>query len=117
VRESVISAWSTLQNAAAQIESTRTGVEAGQLVLEGVVQERDVGTRTTLEVLNAQAELTTARESLIVAQANRVIASFALIAATGRLSAQDLNLPVEIKSGDDYTAKVEDIWQELRAVD
>lgn len=117
VRESVISAWSTLQNATAQIESTRTATEAGQLVLEGVIQERDVGTRTTLDVLNAQAELTTARENLIVAQANRVIASFALIAATGRLSAEDLNLRVEIKSGDEYTAKVEDIWQELRSVE
>lgn len=117
VRESVISSWSTLQNATAQIESTRAAVDAGQLVLEGIVQERDVGTRTTLEVLNAQAELTTARESLIVAQASRVIASFALVAATGKLSAEDLNLPVEIKSGDDYTAKVEDIWQELRSVD
>jgi len=117
VREAVISAWSTLQNAAAQIESTTSAVSSSQLVVEGIIQERDVGTRTTLEVLNAQAELTSARVSLISAQASRVIASFALVAATGRLSAEDLNLPVEIKSGDEYTAKVEDIWQELRSVD
>ena len=117
VRESVISAWSTLQNANAQIESAQSAVASGQLVVEGLIQERDVGQRTTLDVLNAQAELTTAREGLIGATSSRVIASFALLAAAGRLNPVDLGLSVEVKSGAAYTAKVEDIWQELRAID
>jgi outer membrane protein len=117
VRESVITAWSTLQNATAQIESARSAVASGELVVEGLIQERDVGQRTTLDVLNAQAELTTAREGLIGATTSRVIASFALIAAAGRLNPIDLKLSVEVKSGEAYTAKVEDVWQELRSID
>jgi outer membrane protein len=117
VRESVISAWSTLQNATSQIASAQSAVASGQLVVEGVIQERDVGQSTTLDVLNAQAELTTAREGLIQATSSRVIASFALLASAGRLNPIDLALNVEVKSGEAYTAKVEDVWQELRAIE
>jgi outer membrane protein len=117
VRESVITAWSTMQNATAQIQSAQSAVSSGQLVLQGVIEERDVGQSTTLDVLNAQAELITAREGLIQAQSSRIIASFAIIAATGRLTARDLGLRVAIKSGENYAAKVEDVWQELRAID
>jgi outer membrane protein len=117
VRESVISAWSALQNATAQIESAQSAVASSELVVEGMIQERDVGQSTTLDVLDAQAELTTAREGLIQATTTRVIASFALMAAAGRLNPIDLALNVEVKSGEAYTAKVEDIWQELRAID
>jgi outer membrane protein len=117
VREAVITSWSTLQNATAQIQSAQSAVGSGQLVLEGIIQEREVGQRTTLDVLNAQADLTTSREALISASATRIIASFAVIASVGRLSAQELKLPVEIKSADGYIAKVEDVWQELRSID
>lgn len=116
VREAVISSWSGVQNATAQIGSAEAAVAAGQEVLEGVIQERDLGASTTLDVLNAQAELTTAREGLISASTSRVIATFSLIAAMGKLTAAELGLPVEIKSADSYTATVEDTWQELRTV-
>src|SRR5690606_16260331 len=117
IREAVISAWSSLQNSSAQIESAQSAVESGQLVVEGTIQERDVGQKTTLDVLNAQAELTSSREGLIQARASRMIAAFALLSASGRLSAEDLNLNVQIHSADGYIAKVEDVWQELRALD
>lgn len=117
VRESAISAWATLQNTTAQIESAKSAVASGQLVVEGTIQERDVGQRTTLDVLNAQAELVSAREGLISATSTKAIASFVLLAAAGRLNPIDLGLDVEVKSGEAYTAKVEDIWQELRAID
>lgn len=117
VKESLITAWSTLQSATAQITSANSAVASGQLSLEGTVQERDVGQSTTLDVLNAQSELTSVKESLIQATANKAIATFAVIAATGHLTAADLGLNVEVKTGEDYIAKVEDVWQELRALD
>lgn len=116
VREAVITSWSTLQNTTAQITSAQAAVSSQQLVVEGVIQERDLGQRTTLDVLNAQAELTSAREALITASSSRIVAMFSLIAATGSLSAEDLKLPVQLKSPDNYRATVEDVWQELRTV-
>lgn len=116
IREAVISSWSSLQNATSQIDSAQSAVESGQLVVDGTIQERDVGQKTTLDVLNAQAELTSAREGLIQARAAKMIAAFALLSAAGRLSAEDLNLNVKVHSADGYVATIEDVWQELKAI-
>jgi outer membrane protein len=116
VREAVIAAWTGIQSADAQIQAAQAAVNASTTVVEGVIQERDLGTRTTLDVLNAQAELTSSREQLINASTNKVIATFSLLSAMGRLTAADLGLPVEIKSAARYTQTVEDVWQELRTV-
>jgi outer membrane protein len=117
IKEAVISSWSAYQNAAAQISSAETAVGAGDLALQGVIEQRDVGQLTTLDVLNSQSELTSIREGLIQAKAGRVIAMFALISATGHLTAADLGLSVPIKTGEGYISTVEDVWAELTAID
>ncbi len=117
IKEAVISAWSSVQSASASITSAETAVGAGELALSGVIEQRDVGQLTTLDVLNAQSELTSVREGLIQARSGRVIATFALIAATGHLTAADLKLDVPIKTGEGYISTVEDVWQELTAID
>ncbi|MGV8856254.1 MAG: TolC family outer membrane protein [Devosia sp.] len=116
IREAVISSWAGIQSADAQISSATSAVSAGRTVVDGVIQERDLGTQTTLDVLNAQAELSTAQESLITASSNKVIATFSLLAAMGHLTAADLGLNVEIKSAVRYTQAVDDVWAELRSV-
>lgn len=117
IREAVISAWSTLQNATAQITSANASVESTQLVVDGTIQERDVGQKTTLDVLNAQAELTSAREQLISARSTRMIAGFSLLSAAGKLNPEQLGLNVAMHSADGYIATVEDVWLELRALE
>lgn len=117
VREAVISAWTGIQSADAQISAAQAAVSSSNTVLEGVIQERDLGTRTTLDVLNAQADLTSAREALINASNGKIVATFALLSAMGRLTALDLGLPVEIKTAVPYTQAVEDVWQELRTIE
>ncbi|HVW93312.1 MAG TPA: TolC family outer membrane protein [Devosia sp.] len=116
VNEAVVTAWSTLQNASAQIESAKSAVDAGQLALQGVIQERDVGQKTTLDVLNQEATLTTSKEALISASANKIIAAFALIATTGKMSPHDLGLNTPTKSATAYTAEVEDTYEELHTI-
>nr|WP_314260201.1 TolC family outer membrane protein [uncultured Devosia sp.] len=116
IRASVIAAWAGIQSADAQISAANAGVSANRTVVDGVVQERDLGTRTTLDVLDAQADLTAARETLITASSNKVVATFTLLSAMGHLTAQDLGLAVEVKSAVRYNQAVEDVWQELRTV-
>lgn len=116
VVEAVISAWNGVQNANSQIESAQASVNASQAVLSGVIEERNVGQSTTLQVLDAQANLTSAREVLISASSSKLVASFSLLSATGRLTADDLNLAVQIQSADGYVRNVEDVWAELRSV-
>lgn len=116
VVEAVISAWNGVQNADSQITSAQATVNASQAVLNGVIEERNVGQSTTLQVLDAQANLTSAREVLISASSSKLIASFSLLSAVGRLTADDLNLAVQIQSADGYVQNVEDVWAELRSV-
>ena len=71
-------------------------MKAAEIALNGVREEARVGQRTTLDVLNAQQELVNARVALVTAQRDRVVASYTLLAAVGRLSPQVLGLRVPV---------------------
>jgi outer membrane protein len=89
-------AWETLTASRAQISALQAQVRANAIALDGVQREAMVGARTTLDVLNAEQELLDARVALVRATRDVVIASYALAATAGRLTARDLNLPVPI---------------------
>jgi TolC family type I secretion outer membrane protein len=95
VVETAISAWQSLQTARASIQSYSAQIKAAQIALEGVRQEAQVGSRTVLDVLNQEQELLNGRVNLVRAQRDEMVAAFNVIAATGQLTAQQLNLPVE----------------------
>jgi outer membrane protein TolC len=61
-----------------------------------VQQELEVGSRTTLDVLNQQQELLNARVALKRSERDEVVASFALLAAIGKLTARELQLSVQL---------------------
>lgn len=86
--------WGALQAAKTQIAAAQTQIDAAERALYGVREEAKAGQRTTLEILNAQQELLNARIALVIAQRDRVVASYSVLAATGRLSARQLGLAV-----------------------
>lgn len=96
VRAAVVSAWGGHEAAKAQIVAAQAQVQAAETALAGVREEAKVGQRTTLDVLNAQQELVSARSTLVTAQRDRVVASYAVLSAIGRLSAETLKLRAEI---------------------
>ena len=74
------------------IESSRSAVSANTLSLEGVRAENSVGTRTIIEILNAEQELLNAQVQLVTAQRDAYVAGFSLLAAMGQAEARDLGL-------------------------
>jgi outer membrane protein len=82
-----------------------------------VREEARVGQRTTLDVLNAQQELVNARVALVTAQRDRVVASFTLLAAAGRLSPQVLSLDVPLYDPAVHYHQVRDSWTGVRTPD
>ena len=88
--------WETLVAARATIDSTRAAIRANQIALEGVQREAIVGSRTTLDVLNAEQALLNSRVTLVQNLSNLVTASYSVTAAIGRLTARDLNLNVPL---------------------
>ena len=101
----------------AQIEATNSQVSAEQLVLSGVIEERKVGQRTTLDVLTAQQDLLDARIIQVTAQRDKVVAAFSLLAATGGLDSANLGLDVRHYESTDHYRQVRDKWFGLRTPD
>ncbi len=95
VVEGVATAWSSLATARATIESDREQVRANEIAYEGVQREAEVGSRTTLDVLDAEQELLDARVALVSSQRNEVIAGYQVLSSVGHLTAERLELPVE----------------------
>ena len=78
----------------AAIAATEEQVRAAETAFEGVRQEAEVGSRTTLDVLDAEQEALDAEAARISAQANLYIAAYRVLQSTGRLTVKDLGLPV-----------------------
>ena len=92
--ETVSQSWENLSTARSNIAARQQEVRANGIALEGVRQEAAVGSRTTLDVLDAEQELLDARVSLVEAERTEYIAGFTLYSAIGRLSVAHLNVPV-----------------------
>jgi len=110
VRQAVVASWSGLLSAKAQIIASQAQVAAAEIALAGVREEAKVGQRTTLDVLNSQQELLTARSNLVVAQRDRIVASYTVLASTGRLSAQVLALKSPTYNPKVHFDQVRDKW-------
>ena len=94
VREQVAQTWSSLKAAEAVITSSKVQVEANPLALEGVRQEALVGSRTTLDILDAEQALVDSQVLLATAERDRIVSAYQLITAIGHMTARNLNLSV-----------------------
>jgi outer membrane protein len=117
VRQTVVQSWGQLDAAKANIDATQAQVQAAEIALNGVREEARVGQRTTLDVLNAQQELVNARVSLVTAQRDRVVASYTLLSAVGRLSPQVLALQVPVYHPQVHYQQIRDSWAGVRTPD
>ena len=116
-RANTVTAWGQLVAGKAQVASAQAQVDASEIALTGVRREATVGQRTTLDVLNAQQALVNARVALVTAQHDRVVASYAVLNAVGRLSPQVLNLPTSVYDPSVHYQQVRDSWVGVRTPD
>jgi outer membrane protein len=116
-RANTVTAWGQLEAGKATVTSAQSQVTASEIALTGVRREATVGQRTTLDVLNAQQTLVNARVALVTAQHDRVVASYAMLSAVGRLSPQVLNLPTATYDPGVHYQQVRDNWYGVRTPD
>jgi outer membrane protein len=117
VRANVAQYWGQLEAAKAQTEAAERQVRYAERALNGVRDEAQVGQRTTLDVLNAVQALLNARVGLIIAQHDRVVASYNLLSAVGRLAPAVLGLPTQIYDPGVHYHQVRDSWFGVRTPD
>ena len=108
--EAATSAWETLQAAKARVTSYEAQIAAAEIALEGVQREAQVGSRTILDVLDAEQELLDARVNLVTAQHDVMAASYEVLSGTGDLGAEKLALPVELYDADSHYRDVRNQW-------
>ena len=95
-------AWETYQTTKASIESIKAQIKASKMALDGVIREADVGSRTVLDVLDAEQEYLNYRVNLVSAERNMTVAAFNLLATMGTMTAQSLNLKVDVYSYEEH---------------
>ena len=108
VLQEVTSSWEAQSAARAAVGAFRDEVRAQSIAYDGVRQESLVGSRTVLEVLDAEQELLNAQVNLVRAQRDSVVATFRLLAAIGKLTAVDLGLPVRMFNPNTHYRRVRD---------
>jgi len=113
-RTAVVSAWVTNEGTKIALKAAESEVHAADVALQGVRRENQGGQRTTIDVLNAQQDLTSARARQITAQRDRVIASYTLLSAVGRLDVHNLNLATPDYLPEVHYHQVRDAWHGLR---
>lgn len=117
VRQAVTSAWTQYAAAREAVAANREVISAAQLALNGVIEERNVGQRTTLDVLNSQRDVIDAQINLATAERDVVVASYAILSAAGNLSVERLNLQVTKYKPEEHYNAVKDKWIGLRTPD
>ncbi|MDH2343163.1 TolC family outer membrane protein [Bradyrhizobium sp. SSUT18] len=116
-RANVVQAWGQLEAGKAQVQSAQAQVTASEIALNGVREEAKAGQRTTLDVLNAQQALVNARVALVTAQHDRVVASYSVLNAVGRLAPQVLGLATTVYDPSVHYQQVRDSWAGVRTPD
>lgn len=95
-RNTATAAWENYQSATASIESYRAAISANEIALEGVRRESEVGSRTVLDVLNAEQSYLASQVALVRSQRDQLVAAHQILAAVGTLTGPDLALEVEV---------------------
>ena len=102
--------WFSLKTYKTQIRAIKASIEASRTALQGVKEEANVGTRTTLDVLDAEQESLQELIELIIVKNNILTLTYELLEKMGRLSPKNLKLNTATLSYEkDYEA-VKKIW-------
>ena len=113
-RTAATGAWVANEGARIAVAASESEVRAAGVALQGVSKEAQGGQRTTVDVLNSQQDLISAKARLIGAQRDRVIASYTLLSAIGRLDVKTLALNTPDYLPEVHYHQVRDAWHGLR---
>lgn len=113
VRASVESAWEYMESNDSKIKSIIDQIKANKIALEGVQKEEALGNRTILDVLDAYQELLNSNVEEVKARRDYYVSGMNLLLSMGKLTAENLNLNVELYNADKYYQETKGKWLSL----
>lgn len=90
ITENAIAIWNNNKTAKSIIKARFDSITAAEKALEGVKEEVNVGTRTTIDLLNAENELFTAKVAYRQAKVTFVISVYQMLQVMGQIDAINL---------------------------
>jgi len=108
--EAATRSYESLVTGRAQVDAFQTQIEASIVALEGVQREAAVGSRTVLDILDAEQELLDSRVSHVRSERDELVAAFELMSALGRLTAKDIGLTVDLYDPREHYKEVRGKW-------
>lgn len=109
-RQSATQSWDAWHTAQARIVSLQAQIKAAESALDGVQQEALLGSRTVLDILDAQQVLLNSQVALVRSQHDATIGAFQVRSAIGSLTAEAMALPVEIYDPNQNYKTVRNKW-------
>ena len=107
VEEAIRQIWAQRDAARATLISGQKQVEAAEIAFEGVSLELEVGSRTQLDVLDAEQELLNAKLTLLEAERSLNASTFQLLSTIGVFDSKGIRL--ELDSPYDARANFESV--------
>ena len=102
--------WIELNSLEAQIVAINSTIKANEMAVEGVKKENEVGSRTLLDVLDAEQDLLEEKLEAIKVKRDKFMTIFNLTAYMGKLSSSYLNLDVDVYDLDKNYLAVKNMW-------
>jgi TolC family type I secretion outer membrane protein len=106
----VTTAWQSVSAARRALADRLRAVSAAEQALDGVRREAVAGTRTVLDILNAQQEVVDAQAALVTTRTSHWTATATLLSALGRFTAQELGLKVPLFDPEQNYRSVRNRW-------
>ena len=119
VNQEVKSAFAQYNSSLIKVNSSKKQFEANQIALEGVKEEFELGTRTNLDVLDAEQEFLDSQVSMISSANNSKLSMFYLLLSIGSLSPEELSLPISKYDPNENYNKVKNIkfgWKRFKDI-
>jgi outer membrane protein TolC len=92
LEQQILEAWNNLKTNEANLKTAQSTLEFTTLAMNAVKKEAEYGSRTTLDVLNAELENFNASVNLIKVRYTRVLSYYKLIAIIGKLDKSIFNI-------------------------
>ncbi len=102
--------WIEFKSLEAQIVSINSAIKANEMAVEGVKKENEVGSKTLLDVLDAEQDLLEEKVEAVKVERDKYITIFNLMAFMGKLSSSELNLDVGVYDLDKNYDAVKNMW-------
>jgi len=94
IRQATASSWANIRVGRASITAANLQIEASQIAYDAIKEETRLGSRTTLDLLDAEQDLLSARSSLASAQRDEYVAALNLLSSMGLLTVENLDLGI-----------------------